>query len=317
MVTFRTLEQIQQLLANAPMITPQANLGEHTQGKRPTNHPERTLYLDGGSSYLKLGYWNTANQAFSVEQISWKNKQGLEAILKEYLNRQVDVMVASSVQVAPKDELNKIFQKLGQQYDFQVVWIDHASLEGLSLNIMYNPANSLGLDRLIAAYGVRVQGSKPVVVVDLGSAVTIDSISETHFDGGIIAPGFKAIQAGMQEMTPHLPIPLDQQTPDFPPKSTQNALWWGQYAFWVSGLEGIILEVAHATNAQKIILTGGDAEWFFEAMHQKSAVKETRDPIFNSDVGKLVNLAFNGIKVVLRPHLVLQGLRYLSRIKGD
>ena len=317
MVTFRTLEQIQQLLANAPMITPQADLGEHTRGNRPTNNPERTLYLDGGSSYLKIGYWNAARQELSVEQISWKNKQGLGVILKEYLNRLVDVMVASSVQMAPKEGLNEIFQELGQQYDFQVVWIDHASLEGLDLNIMYNPAHSLGLDRLIAAYGVRVQGSKPVVVVDLGSAVTVDSISETHFEGGIIAPGFKAIQAGMQEITPHLPIPLDQQTPDFPPKSTQNALWWGQYAFWISGLEGIILEVVHATNAQEIILTGGDAEWFFEAIHQKSAVKETKGSIFNSDEGKPINLAMDGIKVVLRPHLVLQGLRYLSRIKGD
>ena len=34
---------------------------------------------------------------------------------------------------------------MGEQYDFEVVWLDHASIEGLDLCINYSPVNSLGL----------------------------------------------------------------------------------------------------------------------------------------------------------------------------
>ena len=276
---------------------------------------EPTLYIDGGSSFLKLGRWSEKASEFVVQTVSWEEgEEALSGIFQQFLSEGTQYIVASLVFAPSKERLNELFKVLGEQYDFEVVWLDHASIEGLDLRIKYSPVNSLGLDRLIAAYGAHAFCSGSVVVVDLGSAVTVDSLTHSQFDGGVIAPGLKAVQAGMQQITPHLPIPYTQKTSEFPPKSTQNALWWGQYAFWVAGIEGMILEVARAANTQDIILTGGDAIWFFDQVVKKRREDwPVQDAAVRFNVGMQKDHSLEGMKVVVRPHLVLEGLRYLSR----
>ncbi len=313
MVTFRTLEHIQLHLAETSR--PNASLIDISHMAFQSEELEPTLYIDGGSSFLKLGRWSEKASEFVVQTVSWKEgEEALSGIFQQFLSDGTEYIVVSLVYAPSKERLNELFRILGEQYDFDVVWLDHGSIEGLDLCINYSPVNSLGLDRLIAAYGAHAFCLGSVVVVDLGSAVTVDSLTQTQFDGGVIAPGLKAVQAGMQQITPHLPIPYTQKTSEFPPKSTQNALWWGQYAFWVAGIEGMILEVARAANTQEIILTGGDAIWFFDQVVKKRREDwPVQDAAVRFNVGMQKDHSLEGMKVVVRPHLVLEGLRYLSR----
>ncbi|MBU94381.1 MAG: hypothetical protein CL669_02175 [Balneola sp.] len=315
MVIYRTLEYIQQHFATDSQASSQAVFDVVSTDVSPSKQEERILYLDVGSSYLKLGIWSEKNSEFLVRSVSWEEgEEVFSRIFKQFFNQGIECIVGSVVYTSTKERLSELFKLLGEYFHFDVVWIDHTTLQGLDLRINYSPVHNLGLDRLIACYGVRAYRSGPVVVVDLGSAVTVDSLSETHFQGGIIAPGLRAIQAGMQQITPHLPTPSgDNMLFDFPPKSTQNALWWGQYAFWVAGIEGMILEISRATRTQEIILTGGDANWFFEAIHHQRRIDlHPKEPVENNEDRKLVR-SLDEMKMVIRPHLVLEGLRYLSR----
>lgn len=313
MVTFRTLEHIQQLLAETSV--PDASLKDTSQMAFQSEGLEPTLYMDGGSSFLKLGRWSGKASEFVVQTVSWEEgEEALSGIFQQFLSEGTKYIVASLVNAPSKEHLTELFRILGEQYDFEVVWLDHAFIEGLDLSINYSPVNSLGLDRLLAAYGAHAVCPGPVVVVDLGSAVTVDSLTQTQFDGGVIAPGLKAVQVGMQQITPHLPIPSAQKTSEFPPKSTKNALWWGQYAFWVAGIEGMILEVARAANTQDVILTGGDAIWFSDqVVNQRREDWQVQDAAGGFNVGTQKDHSMEGMRVMVRPHLVLEGLRHLSR----
>lgn len=313
MVTFRTLEHIQQLLAET--FGPDASLKDTSQMAFQSEGLEPTLYMDGGSSFLKLGRWSGKASEFVVQTVSWEEgEEALSGIFQQFLSEGTKYIVASLVNAPSKEGLNELFRILGEHYDFEVVWLDHAFIEGLDLSINYSPVNSLGLDRLLAAYGAHAVCPGPVVVVDLGSAVTVDSLTQTQFDGGVIAPGLKAVQVGMQQITPHLPIPSAQKTSEFPPKSTKNALWWGQYAFWVAGIEGMILEVARAANTQDVILTGGDAIWFSDqVVNQRREDWPLQDAAGGFNVGTQKDHSMEGMRVMVRPHLVLEGLRHLSR----
>ncbi len=313
MVTFRTLEHIQQLLAETSV--PDASLKDTSQMAFQSEGLEPTLYMDGGSSFLKLGRWSGKASEFVVQTVSWEEgEEALSGIFQQFFSEGTKYIVATLVNAPSKERLNELFRILGEQYDFEVVWLDHAFIEGLDLSINYSPVNSLGLDRLLAAYGAHAVCPGPVVVVDLGSAVTVDSLTQTQFDGGVIAPGLKAVQVGMQQITPHLPIPSAQKTSEFPPKSTKNALWWGQYAFWVAGIEGMILEVARAANTQDVILTGGDAIWFSDqVVNQRREDWQVQDAAGGFNVGTQKDHSMEGMRVMVRPHLVLEGLRHLSR----
>ena len=75
----------------------------------------------------------------------------------------------------------------------------------------------------------------------------------------------------------------------------------------------MILEVSRATRTQEIILTGGDANWFFEAIHHQRRIDLlAQAPNENNEDRQLVR-PLDKMKMVVRPHLVLEGLRYLSR----
>ena len=76
----------------------------------------------------------------------------------------------------------------------------------------------------------------------------------------------------------------------------------------------MILEVARAANTQDIILTGGDAIWFFDqVVNQGREDWPVQDVAVGFNVGTQKDPSLEGMKVVVRPHLVLEGLRYLSR----
>ena len=97
-------------------------------------------------------------------------------------------------------------------------------------------------------------------------------------------------------------------------QSTKNALWWGKYAFWVAGIEGMILEVARAANTQDVILTGGDAIWFSDqVVNQRREDWPLQDAAGGLNVGTQKDHSMEGMRVLGRPHLVLEGLRHLSR----
>ena len=314
MVTYRTLEYIQHHLATVSRASSQVLADDVFTDGSLSKQEERILYLDVGSSYLKLGIWSEKNSEFLVRSVSWEEgEEVFSRIFKQFLGEGVKYIVGSLVYTPSKERLNELFRLLGEDFYFDVVWIDHITLEGLDLRINYSPVHNLGLDRLIACYGVHAYCSGPVVVVDLGSAVTVDSLSDTHFEGGIIAPSLRAVKAGMQQITPHLPTSSDNMPLDFPPKNTQNALWWGQYAFWIAGIEGMILEVARATRTQEIILTGGDANWFFEAIHSQRRIDWFAQALIENNEDRQLVRPLDEMNVVVRPYLVLEGLRYLSK----
>ena len=69
MVIYRTLEHIQQHLATVSQASSQVVFDAVSTDSSPSKQEERILYLDVGSSYLKLGIWSakkTLNSWFGV-----------------------------------------------------------------------------------------------------------------------------------------------------------------------------------------------------------------------------------------------------------
>ena len=132
MVTFRTLEHMQQLLAETS--GPDASLTHTSHRALQSEKLEPTLYIDGGSSFLKLGRWSEKASEFIVQTVSWEEgEEALSGIFQQFLSEGTEYIVASLVFAPSKERLNELFKVLGEQYDFEVVWLDHASIEGLDL----------------------------------------------------------------------------------------------------------------------------------------------------------------------------------------
>ncbi len=100
----------------------------------------------------------------------------------------IDGVVISSVVPVVVDALLRFSRKsLGIETPLVI-----SSEIDLGIKVQYNPISDVGADRLANAVGARAKYGGKLIVVDFGTAITIDSISEDgEYLGGAIAPGLQ------------------------------------------------------------------------------------------------------------------------------
>lgn len=131
--------------------------------------------------------------------------------------------------------------------------------------------STVGQDRLLDALGAFSRSRQACVVIDAGTAVTVDFVDgEGTFHGGAIAPGTAMMLRALHEHTSALPeVRLTPETlpgSDAPfGKSTAKAMALG-VASSVRGLVHVLIDrYAEFYGAYpRIVATGGDAPLLFE-----------------------------------------------------
>ena len=122
----------------------------------------------------------------------------------------------------------------------------------------------VGMDRLVAAVAANVvrQEGRPAVVIDLGTAVTVDVVDDRgRFAGGAILPGLRLAASALADRTDALPEVLVDlaRPPDAVGKSTEKAIQSGLYWGTVGGVRELIARVADDYSSRPhVLLTGGD-----------------------------------------------------------
>ncbi len=136
----------------------------------------------------------------------------------------------------------------------------------LPLHVSLPRPDMVGIDRLlgaVAANAVR-EPQRGAIVVDLGTAITVDLVSpEGTFLGGAILPGIGLSARALHEFTDLLPL-LDMQSLSEPPAAlgtnTVEAMTAGIYWGAIGGVRQLI-ELYSQPMAQppQVLLTGGAA----------------------------------------------------------
>jgi len=105
---------------------------------------------------------------------------------------------------------------------------------------------TMGIDRVMAC-----EALDEGVVVDAGSAITVDVVKEGRFEGGFILPGLAALRKAYAEISPRLEgsFNFDMQL-DKMPKNTQDAVSYGAV--------GLLAREVRSYHVP-VYLTGGDA----------------------------------------------------------
>ena len=135
--------------------------------------------------------------------------------------------------------------------------------------IVITDDSTVGQDRLLCAVGASVRAEQACVVVDAGTAITVDFVDgEGTFQGGIIAPGVQMMLDALHERTaalPKVPFALPDRALGPFGKDTTHAMRLGVLNAARGLARHTIEQYAEAFGGYpQIVATGGDAPALFE-----------------------------------------------------
>ena len=131
-----------------------------------------------------------------------------------------------------------------------------------------NP-KKVGIDRILNAIAAYRLVKNEVIVVDVGTAITFDVVSDAgEFLGGVISPGIKMCADALHLQTEQLPIVKVRKVETILGKDTEEAMVSGIYWGTIGTINTILGKLLEQLNFKPdIIATGGDAELITEHVH--------------------------------------------------
>ncbi|GAB7562226.1 hypothetical protein LG202_02650 [Methylobacillus methanolivorans] len=200
------------------------------------------------------------------------------------------VAVANVAGQGRHDMLTELLKPLG----LPVRW--HASTaHACGLSNGYATPEQLGVDRWAAMVGAWQHYQRSCVVVNAGTALTVDMIEKTspgqaRFIGGIIVPGVKLMQNSIANAAANIGE-IHGVFQDFP-LNTQDAVYSGSLYALAGAVDNLVqLLSEHCGHVVPCMLSGGDAATLLPLLQKHVFAREYQ----------------------LEDYLVLQGLWYLER----
>jgi type III pantothenate kinase len=133
----------------------------------------------------------------------------------------------------------------------------------------YPEPAALGADRWANLLGARsLLGDSNAVIVDVGTAVTVDGLrADGRHIGGAIFPGWATMRSGLAQAAPALAAAAQYDHPGaLPARETVAAVSGGTWAAFVGAVERVAADVAQELERPAFVLTGGDGAALAEAL---------------------------------------------------
>ncbi len=227
------------------------------------------LIIDIGNSRTKAAVVKQG-RIESEKVITLCNETWLRAIVEEH--PEIDRAIVSSSGVASAEICDILRQWIDYVVDFQ------PASTPIPIANDYLTPNTLGADRLAAAVGVAaLYPDADVMVVDFGTAITIDYIIDGRFKGGNISAGMTTRFRALSDYTARLP--LCSATDELLPygRTTNEAIEQGVMQGITHEIEGYISAFSDKKRKNYTIFTGGDAKYFVKRI--KNAIFADCEPV--------------------------------------
>jgi type III pantothenate kinase len=222
------------------------------------------LVINVGNSRIAIGTFVKGELEY-VRRMPVSQRDDLQGVLREAWERiggnenaevagaSVNPPLLESVEHAVEQATGKHVQWVGTDVD-------------LPIKVKTDEPKQTGVDRVLTLAAAYEQMQKACVVVDAGTAITVNVCNDAgDFLGGAIAPGATMMLDALHDDTAKLPAVAIAAPTGNIGVSTEQAMLHGVY----HGIRGMVKELTenYATelgNWPDIICTGGDAEVLFK-----------------------------------------------------
>lgn len=238
------------------------------------------LFVDVGNSSLKAAF---------IEGRHWKNphQSGLDTAsdFVEWVNLhsgKFELIVVVSV----VEKISSALSKGIKSENCRILTVADIPSD----MIEYESPETLGLDRFFGCYGAVAHTGKAAVVIDSGTACTIDYMTGGFtYRGGVIMPGLSTVEAALKEHLPALPEVAREIPGVWPGKSTEDSLKWGVTGMYIESIGRTLDKYSVSFGDFDLFVTGGEAGLVSQLLEWEVRLRPS--------------LVFDGMRDFLEEHL--------------
>lgn len=222
----------------------------------------RVVRIDGpGIGPIKRLYWHSGPRVGNADRFDPASETWLAALDEEF--SEGAQWFVSSVR---RDAAAILREGITANKGSTVHEVDLVALQKLGLQVNVKVPERVGVDRLVAAFAAsQLTEARPLVVIQAGSAVTVDLLAGADgdsFEGGAIVPGVPMMLRLLGASADQLPeMDADELTemPEPPGKNTEEAMICGAASALVGGVRDLVTRYRKKYgNSVKLVLSGGD-----------------------------------------------------------
>ena len=216
----------------------------------------RTLVLDIGNRFAKI--YVVDGDALGGE---WRFQSGNPTWFDRLESIAINSGCENSVIVSVIPELTEIAQSRIESVGIGTVVVTYDI--DLPIVIDYGSPKRLGADRIadsVGAFEFYGDIADSLIVVDAGTAITVDLVRDGKFLGGAIIPGLKMMTDSLHSGTAQLPAADSKIKPQFPGKATEQCISAGVISAAIGAIEFLWRKLTAKAKSKKLIMTGGDAK---------------------------------------------------------
>lgn len=238
------------------------------------------LIIDQGNSFTKIAVFNH-NRLFSLETLENSSIDKITSEIDKIKSNYENIQYAMFSSVLKNTQ--KIFDILSP--GFTLVEMSHSCF--LPIEIEYATPETLGLDRIAAATGAcSIYPTSNILTIDAGTCITYDFTNSLgKYLGGGISPGIQMRFDALHTFTSKLPLVSRENIVNLIGSTTKNSILSGVLIGITAEIDGIIDQYRDKFPDLKIILTGGDANYF--------------DKKLKNDIFAVPNLVLMGLRDIL------------------
>ena len=175
-----------------------------------------------------------------------------------------------------RDDAATLVAQLAAHFDY--ITLFSPATTPIPLGNDYLTPETLGADRLAAAVGVAaLYPDCDIMVIDFGTAITIDYVIDGRFKGGNISPGVTTRFRALADYTARLPLCSASDDVAEYGRTTREAIEQGVMQGITHEIEGYISSFSKKKRKKCIIFTGGDAKYFVKRI--KNAIFADCEPV--------------------------------------
>ncbi|WP_321368855.1 type III pantothenate kinase [uncultured Draconibacterium sp.] len=212
------------------------------------------LVIDIGNTRTKYSVCNR-NEVINTFTVDEFLPSLIDKLQKEY--KGLNKAILSSVKLYSAN----LKEALTEKFD---TFIELGPTTLLPVENCYETKETLGKDRIAAVVGAyHLYPNENVLVIDAGTAITYDLLTAAgKYLGGNISPGLEMRYKALNQFTGKLPKVEKGVFNELIGKTTEQAIRAGVQHGFVYEVDGAIASFNEFYDNLKVIITGGDAEFF-------------------------------------------------------